>query len=191
MLNFSDNIRFYCTINVDLLFTLVHNGFIKDNYKCQITISDTAKIHSTAIVGVEGIKVAVDIDGNRIQFKHTGGIIIGEDVEIGALSIVHRASMEMTIINDGVKIGVHCNIGHNNIIGENTVLAASVILSGSVTIGKNCWLGSGSIVKNGVSICNDTVIGTGAVVIKDIIKPGIYVGNPASFLKEKPDKWNF
>ncbi len=186
-----DNVEIYFSNNVDYSFTVIHNIFARKHPNTKIFIPQSYKIHPTVILDVEGIKVAIGPNNEKLQFIHTGGVDISDDVEIGAYTVVHKASMDMTIIKKGVRIGAHCNIGHNNIIGENTVLAAGVMTSGSVTIGKNCWFGTGSLIRNGISICDDVVIGIGSVVIKDITEPGIYVGNPAKFLKEKSDDWNF
>ena len=95
------------------------------------------------------------------------------------------------VIKNGVKIGAKNNIAHNNVIGENTVFAVGAITNGSVTIGNNCWISSGALIKNGVQICDDVVVGLGAVVVKDIIEPGIYVGSPARYLKPLKEGWNF
>ncbi len=180
----SNNIKFFYSKNVDYDFTLIHNAFCELGYATNEIISDKTKIHGTVIYDVQGIKVATAEDGKKIQFVHTGGIEIEENVEIGPYSIIHIATMDMTIIRNGVKIGAHCNIGHNNDIGENSVIAAGVLTSGSIKIGKNCWLGTGCIIRNGITICDDVLIGTGSVVIKDITKPGVYVGNPAKFLRQ-------
>jgi len=194
-----DNVRFFFSENVDYDFTLIHNGFCRlNNHKTGqrmnehfLVVSPQTHIHSTAILDAEGLKVAYEKSGKKIQFIHTGGVTIKENTEIGPYTVVHRASMDMTEIGKGCKIGAHCNIGHNNIIGDDCVFAAGVLTSGSVTVGKNCWFGTGCIIRNGISICDDVVIGTGAVVVKDIKVPGIYAGNPAKFLKEKPEGWNF
>ncbi len=53
-----------------------------------------------------------------------------------------------------------------------------------VHIGKNCWLGAGVIVVPGVSIGDDTVIGAGSVVTKDIPSGVVAVGNPCRVIKE-------
>jgi len=178
--------------DVDLSFTIIHNAYVKrDGILYNIHISDHAKIHQSAILDAEGLKVAISNNNQKIQFTHTGGVKIEDHVEIGPYTVVHRASIDMTIIKKGVKIGAHCNIGHNNIIGKNTIFAAGVMTSGSVKIGENCWLGTGCVVRNGINICDDVVIGIGSVVVKDITKPGIYAGNPCKFLKEKSDNWNF
>jgi len=186
-----DMVRFRYVDDVDYEFTIIHNMFYENTPVMMPDISSHTNIHRTVIIDVEGLKVAIGKNNEKIQFIHTGGVQINSDVEIGPYTVIHKASMDMTIINKGVKIGAHCNIGHNNIIGENTIIAAGVMTSGSVKIGKNCWLGTGSLIRNGINICDDTVIGIGSVVVKDIKIPGIYAGNPAKYLREKPDNWNF
>ena len=44
------------------------------------------------------------------------------------------------------------------------------------------WVGIGATVKNGIKICDNCLIGAGAVVVKDILNPGIYIGTPAKML---------
>lgn len=87
-------------------------------------------------------------------------------------------------------------------VGDNTMIAPNVILASAahpldpeerrkgyqynkpVHIGKNCWLGAGVIVVPGVSIGDDTVIGAGSVVTKDIPSGVVAVGNPCRVIKE-------
>ena len=86
-----------------------------------------------------------------------------------------------------VTIGNDCNIGHGVMFindrfsigkpaGGNKSLWEKTILGDEVSIGSNSTILP-------VKICNNTVIGAGSVVTKDINKKGIYVGNPAKFLK--------
>lgn len=50
----------------------------------------------------------------------------------------------------------------------------------------NTWIGAGATVSNNITICNDVMIGAGAVVVKDIMEPGTYVGVPQKdWLKEE------
>ena len=173
------------------MFTIYHNEIHKDHVPPEVQIGKNCKIHETVVMNVEGFKVANAHDGSKIQFKHTGNIIIGDNVEIGPYCVVHRGTMGSTIIKDGVKIGANNNIAHNNVIGENTVFAVGAITNGSVTIGKNCWVSSGALIKNGINICDNVVVGMGAVVTKDINKSGIYVGMPAKYIKPINEGWNF
>lgn len=187
------NIKFYFVDDkdVDYIFTKIHNKIYEGKSPLDNIISDKCEIDKTAVIGVEGIKFANCLDGSKLQFKHTGNIIIEDDVEIGACAIVHRASMSSTIIKRGVKIAAQVNIGHNVIIGENTVIATGTIVGGSVSIGKNCWIGLGVTIKNSVSICDDVIIGMGSLVVKDIMESGLYFGSPCTYKKPYEKGWNF
>ncbi len=175
----------------EYLFTLFHNAIHKNRTHQMVSMGVNCKLHETVVMGVEGLKVVYGPNDKKIQVIHTGRVDIEGNVEVGPYSVLHRGTMDDTIIRRGCKFGAYTNIGHNCYIGENTVMAAGVILNGGVSVGNNCWFGSGSLVKNHVSICDDVVIGMGAVVIKDIIESGIYVGNPAKYLKSNTKGWNF
>lgn len=77
------------------------------------------------------------------------------------------------IVNTGVRIDYHDSIG------DFTHLSPGSVLTGAVTIGKRCFIGAGAIFKNGIKVVDDTIIGAGGVVIKDIDEPGTYLGIPA------------
>ena len=136
----------------EYLFTLFHNAIHRDKTKHITSVSPDCKMHMTVVVGVEGLKVVYGPNDKKIQFAHTGLVRIETDVEIGAYSIIHRGTLDETIVRTGCRFGVYTNIGHNCYIGENTIIAAGVILNGGVQVGKNCWFGSGAIVINHVSI---------------------------------------
>ena len=189
---YDPKIKFYFTTHPEYEFTLFHNEINKDRKKYQIAqISQNCKLNETVLLGVEGLKVVNAPDGSKVQFTHTGMVEIEEDVEIGPYSVVHRGTMDNTIIRKGCRFGAFTNIGHNCDVGENTVMAAGVILNGGVKVGKNCWFASGSLIRHYVNICENVVIGLEAVVVKDITEPGIYVGNPARYLKPIEEGWNF
>lgn len=93
------------------------------------------------------------------------------------------------IITDNVKCGILCqfniqtSIGHDCVIGDFVTTAPKVSISGNVTIGNRVYIGTGAIIKEKTYICDDVVIGAGAVVLKDITEPGTYVGIPAKKIK--------
>jgi UDP-3-O-[3-hydroxymyristoyl] glucosamine N-acyltransferase len=188
----SDNseITLFEVANTDLVFTLYQNRIYKkfDPSKFDL-IHETADIHPSAVIGVDGIKVVLDGE-KKILFKHTGNVIIEKDVNISANAVIHRARLDSTIIGEGTIIGALTNIAHNVIIGKNCVLATNVSIGGSAVVGDNCWIGMSAVIRNGVRICDNVVIGMGSVVIKDVDSPGFYVGSPAKFLRkfEKGDR---
>jgi acetyltransferase-like isoleucine patch superfamily enzyme len=189
--DFCPTVNVYYTEWPEYEFTLYHNYLHKNYRPSPPYIGNSCMIHPTVILDVDGLKVVHGPEGMRLQFKHTGCVMIGENVSIGPYSVVHRGTMGLTSISAECQIGAFCNIGHNCRLGRNNVLAAGVIFSGGVCTGENCWFGSGSIVKHKITITDNVIIGTGAVVVKDITESGIYIGNPAKFLRPVEEGFNF
>jgi acetyltransferase-like isoleucine patch superfamily enzyme len=171
-------------------FARLHNVFNLNREPAQDIIGQRCNIHPSSIV-YEGIHVAVGPEGKKIQLKHMGNVIFGDDVYVGALSLIERGVFDSTIIGNGVKVDGLCVIGHNCVIGENMVCATGTHIGGSSIIGKNCWFGTNSTVRAPGRICDNVVVGCGAVVVKDITEPGIYAGNPAKWMKPIREGWNF
>ncbi len=101
------------------------------------------------------------------------------------------ANFNVTFVDD-----THIYVGDYTMLGPNVVIATAghPILpelrekayqyNMPVHIGKNCWLGAGVIVLPGVTIGDNTVIGAGSVVTKDIPANCVAVGNPCKVLRE-------
>ena len=100
-------------------------------------------------------------------------------------------------INAGLKLvdDTHIYIGDYTMLGPNCVIATAghpidpelrqqgLQYNVPVRIGCNCWLGAGVIVMPGVTIGDNTVIGAGSVVTKDIPANVVAVGNPCRVLR--------
>ena len=82
-------------------------------------------------------------------------------------------------IGDNVIINTFANIEHNAFVGNQCHISTGAMVNGDCRIGNNCFIGSQSVLANGIHICDDVVVGTGSLVRKNIVKPGIYSGNPA------------
>jgi UDP-N-acetylbacillosamine N-acetyltransferase len=99
-----------------------------------------------------------------------------------------------TIVQSGVTVSAECLIGsfvklnsgciimHNSIIADFTTVAPRAVILGNVKIGKSCYIGANSTILPNLAICDNSIIGAGAVVTKNILKPGKYVGIPAKQL---------
>ena len=106
---------------------------------------------------------------------------ISENVQIG----------ENNIILDDVRIEHNTRIGHSNmffsgstisydsVIGNGATFADRVTTGGDVNIGDCCWFGFGSIINHYVTIADDTLVSTGAVILKNTKQGFTYIGNPA------------
>jgi UDP-3-O-[3-hydroxymyristoyl] glucosamine N-acyltransferase len=130
-------------------------------------------IHSGAILGSDGFGYANE-RGQWIKIPQTGGVRIGDRVEIGANTTVDRGAIEHTEIHDGVILDNQVQIAHNDIIGANTAIAGCTVVAGSVTIGKHCIIGGNCAISGHLSIC-DGVHVTGSTNITSIIRErGVY-----------------
>jgi acetyltransferase-like isoleucine patch superfamily enzyme len=108
---------------------------------------------------------------------------IQKDVVIGA----HCKVQSHSFICELVTIGDYCFIGHgvmfiNDLFQEGGPAAGDKTKWRCTRIGNHVSIGSNATVLP-VAICDHVVIGAGAVVTKDIDKPGIYAGNPARFIR--------
>lgn len=88
-------------------------------------------------------------------------------------------------IEKGVILNTSCVIEHECEVGEFSHISVGAKLAGNVKIFKKCFLGINSAILPNTKIAENTIIGAGSVVLKDILKTGVYAGVPAKFIKEK------
>jgi UDP-3-O-[3-hydroxymyristoyl] glucosamine N-acyltransferase len=114
-----------------------HSGVaIREN----VTIGSRVTILNHAVIGAEGFGF-VEQGGSLVRIPQVGSVIIEDDVEIGAMATIDRATMGATVIRRGVKLDNHVHIGHNCEVGEFSRFSAQVGLSGSVRVGRWCQFG--------------------------------------------------
>lgn len=117
---------------------------------------------------------------NIVTLVHPN-VVIGTEIEIGIGTVI----MAGVVINSSTQIGNGCiintcsSVDHDNEIKDYVHLSPGVRTAGNVKINHTTWLGIGSVVSNNIYICEECKIGAGALVIKNIIKPGTYIGVPA------------
>jgi UDP-3-O-[3-hydroxymyristoyl] glucosamine N-acyltransferase len=148
-------------------------------------IGSNCYIKSGAIVGEDGFGFERTEHGLPIRFAHLGGVIVGDDVEIGSLTTICRGALGDTIIERNVKIDDHCHIAHNVFIGEASLIIACAEISGGVTVGQRVWVSPSASIRNKVRIGSDALVGIGAVVIADVEERAIVAGVPARPLRRK------
>jgi len=83
-----------------------------------------------------------------------------------------------------VKIDNLVHIAHNCLIKEGALVVACSEISGGVIIGKNSWIAPNACIKEKVVIGDYSVIGLGAVVIRDVPSRSTVAGNPARLLNK-------
>ena len=86
-------------------------------------------------------------------------------------------------IGDHVIVNLDCTIGHDAVIDDFVTIYPSVNVSGNVLIGECSELGTGTQIIQGKKVISNTIIGAGAIVVKDCLESGTYVGSPAKKIK--------
>ncbi len=139
-------------------------------------IGDNCIIHSAAVIGSDGFGFEYD-QGEWLKIPQVGGVVIGNNVEIGACSVVDRGALNDTVVEDGVKLDNHVQIAHNVRVGEHTIMSRGVGIAGSSKVGKNCIFGGMTGVKDHVEIADNVIVTAMSMVSKSLTRPGSYSSN--------------
>jgi UDP-3-O-[3-hydroxymyristoyl] glucosamine N-acyltransferase len=151
----------------------------------RVRIGDDVVIHSGAVLGADGFGFAHD-GGRWVKIHQLGGLVVGDRVEIGACTTIDRGALGDTVIEAGVILDNHVQIGHNVRLGENTAMAAYAGIAGSATIGRNCIFAGQAGAVGHVTICDNVVATARCTLSKDIDRPGSY---SADLLMEETPRW--
>ena len=125
-------------------------------------------------------KISLRMDKEPVNLIHPTAVI-GEEVRFGKGIIVMAQAVinPGCILGDGVIINTYASIDHDNVIGAYSHVSVNAHTAGTVTIGKRVFVGMSSSLINNVCICDDAIIGAGALVVDDIREAGTYIGVPA------------
>lgn len=176
----------YCTlkshISIGKKVTINQNTTIYPH----VTIYDETQIgsrviiHAASVIGSDGFGYSF-IDGQHLKIPHKGKVIIGDDVEIGANSVVDRATLGATRIGTGTKIDNLVQIAHSVHLGKHNILCAFTGVAGSTISGDYVIFAANVGVSDHVKIDDGVILGARAgVPPKKHLKAGnIYLGNPA------------
>lgn len=148
-----------------------------------VVIGEHCYIKEGAVIGGPGYGYEIDNEGNRFRFPQIGGVIIGNYVDIGGNTCVDRGALSDTIIEDYAKIDNLCHIAHNVHIGRNAMVIACSEVSGSCKVGENAWIGPNTAIRDWRNIGNNSIIGIGSNVVKDVPENEVWAGNPAKRMR--------
>jgi UDP-3-O-[3-hydroxymyristoyl] glucosamine N-acyltransferase len=155
------------------------NVYIFDN----VTVGNNVTIMPNTTIGGVGFGYEKNEDNEFELFPHIGGVIIKDNVDIGANTCIDRGTLGNTIIGMGTKIDNLVHIAHNVEIGDNCAIIAHAMIGGSTVIKNNCWVAPTACIRDGITIEQNVVLGLGAVAIKSIPENEVWAGNPARKFK--------
>lgn len=172
--------------------TVINDSSIGDNTQifgnCFIfsgtIIGQHVIINPGTVIGADGFGYSRNEFGSIEKFPHLGGVIIGDNVEIGSNTSIDKGTLGNTIIKEGVKIDNLVHIAHNVVIEPHCMVIANSMIGGSVKIGEMSWISPGASILNGLTIGKNVTVGMGAVVTKNIPDNETWAGNPARNTKE-------
>ncbi len=147
-----------------------------------VTIGNRVTLLNGAVIGADGFGF-VEHRGDLVKIPQVGGVIIEDDVEIGANTTVDRATMGATIVRRGVKLDNLIQIGHNCELGEYSRMAAQSGLAGSVRVGKWCQFGGQSGFADHVRVGDRARVIAQAGVHNDLAEDALVGGAPAIAMK--------
>jgi sugar O-acyltransferase (sialic acid O-acetyltransferase NeuD family) len=126
----------------------------------------------------KGYKLATYISSHAFVWRN---VSIGENVFIFENNVVQHHA----IIGNNVTLWSGNHIGHRTELGENAYLSSHCVISGFCKIGDNSFLGVNCTFNDNITIARDTVIGSGALIVKNQLEPGsLLVGAPANTAKK-------
>jgi len=149
-----------------------------------VRIGSRVTLHAGAVLGSDGFGYVFD-GQSQVKFPQIGGLVIEDDVEIGANTTIDRGSLGVTRIRKGAKIDNLVQIAHNVEIGKHTVVAAQTGISGSSKIGNFCTIAGQVGIVGHITIANKTIIGAQSGVSKSVKEEGTIIqGSPAFDYKQ-------
>ena len=143
---------------------------------CQI--GNRVTLHAGTVVGQDGFGYATH-DGAHHKIPQIGGVIIEDDVELGANCTIDRGTLGDTVIGKGTKTSNQIAIGHNTRIGSHCLLVAQVGIAGSVEVGNYCVFGGQAGVVGHIKIGDMVKVGAQAGVTHNLDADQAVVGSPA------------
>lgn len=135
-------------------------------------------VHPGAVIGADGFGLAFDSSvsghGGWIKVPQLGGVLIGDDCEIGANTTIDRGALEDTVLEEDVRLDNQIQIAHNVRIGAHTAMAGCSAVAGSATIGRYCLIGGGAGILGHLTVADKVTITSMTLVTHSIHEAGEY-----------------
>jgi UDP-3-O-[3-hydroxymyristoyl] glucosamine N-acyltransferase len=148
-----------------------------------VRLGDRVVLHSGCVVGADGFGYAASPTG-AVKVRHLGGVVIGDDVEVGANTAIDRGTLDDTVVGAGTKIDNLCQVGHNVRIGRSCLIAGKTAIGGSTVIGDGVIIGGAVSIADHVKVGSGARLAGGTGVSKDVPPGETWAGLPARPYKQ-------
>ncbi|WP_136255559.1 UDP-3-O-(3-hydroxymyristoyl)glucosamine N-acyltransferase [Onishia niordana] len=144
-----------------------------------VVLGERVVLNSHCVIGGDGFGFAHD--GSRWhKIAQLGGVVLGDDVEVGSCSSIDRGALGDTVIGNDVKIDSQVQIAHNVQIGDHSALAGCVGIAGSTKVGRHCMLGGGVGLSGHLTLCDGVQVTGMSLVTNSIHEPGVFSSGTGS-----------
>ena len=143
-----------------------------------VKIGCNCLIHSGAVIGADGFGFE-RTEAGIVKIPQNGGVMLGDDVEIGACTTIDRGTLRDTVIGSGTKIDNQVQIGHNVKIGSNCIICSMSGIAGSTELGDNVTIAVQAGITDHVKIGSNVIIAGRSGVTNDVPDGAIISGFPA------------
>jgi UDP-3-O-[3-hydroxymyristoyl] glucosamine N-acyltransferase len=147
-------------------------------------IGDNVVVHAGAVLGADAFYYKKRPEGFD-QLKSGGRVVIGDNVDIGALCTIDRGVTGDTTIGAGTKIDNQVHVGHDTVIGKKCLIAAQTGIAGCVVIEDEVTIWGQVGTTSGITIGGKAVILAQSGVAKSVKGGKTYFGTPAEESREK------
>ena len=141
-------------------------------------LGDRVIVHAGAVIGADGYGYAFH-GGVHNKIPQVGNVILEDDVEVGANSVVARGAIGSTTIGQGTKIDAQVMVGHGVKVGPHSLLVAQVGISGSTTIGHHATIAGQVGIAGHLKIGDAVTIAAQSGVMSDVDDKEVLMGAPA------------
>ena len=175
-------------VNIGPNVTIGDNNYIESGVSIyNSNIGNNCFIQSGVVIGNSGFGFTPN---KKIEIKHSGIVIIKNNVSIGSNTTIDRGTIQSTFIGNNVKIDNLVQIAHNVYIDDGTFIAAQTGIAGSSKVGKNCKIGGQTGISGHIQIGDNVTIAGKSGVTKNIEDGKTIAGFPAVEIKKwKTQLW--
>lgn len=150
-----------------------------------VKMGNNVIIMENTVIGSRSMTTDRDENGHQIYMPQFGGIVIEDNVSIGANSVVSRGAIDNTVLHKGCKIDNMVFVSHNCEVGEETFVIGLSHMFGSSSVGNYAQISGGCILGNYVHIGDRTLLGMDSLATKSIPNDCVAYGIPAKVKTKK------
>jgi UDP-3-O-[3-hydroxymyristoyl] glucosamine N-acyltransferase len=167
----------FCTLGDDV--TLFPRAVVYDD----CTLGNRVILHAGAVIGADGFGYRF-VKGSHQKVPQVGGVILGDDVEVGANSAIDSGAFGPTRIGNGTKIDNLVMVAHNCQIGRHNLFAAQTGIAGSTTTGDYVMTGGQAGVIDHMRVGHRAIVAAKTAVTSDVPDGVTVMGSPSMPARE-------